>query len=170
MAFLAPLLGYCGLVLLFAWPLPINLTNKVVLERGADFYQHIWNLWWMRFALLTLRQNPYHTAYLNFPTGQPLTYHVLDPLDGLLSIPFQAAVGLLPTFNLLRLGQLLFAAMAAYALCRLLRLPRPAAWAGGALFAFCPLVGSSFDFGQLVEISVGWIPLFIFCLIRALGN
>jgi hypothetical protein len=163
-------LGYVGLILLFAWPLPANLTDSIVLERGSDAYQHLWNLWWMRFSLLTLHSNPYYTSYLNFPTGQPLTYHVLDPLDGLLSIPFQPLLGLVPTFNVLRLGQLLFAALAAYALCRLLRLPRPAAFAGGALFAFCPLVGSSFDFGQLVEISVGWLPLFIFCLIKALGN
>lgn len=163
-------LGYGVLILLFAWPLPANLADRVVLERGSDFYQHIWNLWWVRFSLFTLHQNPYHTDYLNYPTGQPLTYHVLDPLDGILSIPFQLIFGLVPTFNLFRLGQLLFAAMAAYALCRLVRLPRSAAWAGGALFAFCPLVGSSFDFGQLVELSVGWIALFIFCLIKALGN
>ncbi len=168
-SFLAAL-GYCVLVVLFAWPLPANLAGQVVLARGTDFYQHIWNLWWMRFSLFTLHQNPYHTSYLDFPTGQPLTYHVLDPLDGLLSLPLQATLGLVPAFNLLRLGQLLFAALAAYALCRLIGLPRPAAWAGGALFAFCPLVGSSFDFGQLVEISVGWLPLFVFCLIKALGN
>jgi hypothetical protein len=163
-------LGYALLVLLFAWPLPANLADRVVLARGSDFYQHIWNLWWMRFALFTLHQNPYYTGYLDYPTGQPLTYHVLDPLDGLLSIPLQTTLGLVPAFNLLRLGQLLFAALAAYALCRLVGLPRLAAWAAGALFAFCPLVGSSFDFGQLVEISVGWLPLYIFCLIKALGN
>jgi hypothetical protein len=163
-------LGYALLVLLFAWPLPANLADRVVLARGSDFYQHIWNLWWMRFSLFTLHQNPYHTGYLDYPTGQPLTYHVLDPLDGLLSLPLQATLGLVPAFNLLRLWQLLFAALAAYALCRLVGLPRLAAWAGGALFAFCPLVGSSFDFGQLVEISVGWLPLYIFCLIKALGN
>ncbi len=162
--------GYLVLELLFSWPLPANLTSQVVLQRGSDFYQHIWNLWWVRFSLFTLHQNPYHTDYLNYPTGQPLTYHVLDPLNGILSLPLQATLGLLPAFNLLRLAQLLFAALAAYALCRLVKLPRVAAWAGGAFFAFCPLVGSSFDFGQLVEISVGWLPLFIFCLIKALGN
>ena len=41
-------------------------------------------------------------------------------------------LGLVPAFNLLRLGQLFFAALAAYALCRLMGLPRLAAWAGGA--------------------------------------
>ncbi len=169
----APLLavaGYTLLTLVFSWPLPLHLADGAVLARGSDFYPHIWNLWWMRYSLFSLHQNPYFTTYLNYPTGQPLTYHVLDPVDGIASLPLQAAVGLVAAFNLLRLVQIVFAATAVLALCRLMRLPWLAAWAGGALFAFCPLVGTSFDLGQLVEISVGWIPLYILCLIRALGN
>jgi hypothetical protein len=167
---LAAGLGYAGLVGLWTWPLPAHLGDQAVLARGSDFYPHIWNLWWMREALFTLHQNPYTTTYLNYPTGMPLTYHVLDPLDGLLALPLQAAVGLLAAFNLLRLGQMIFAAAAMAALGRTLRLPGAAAFAAGALFAFCPLVGTSFDLGQLVEISVGWLPLTILCTIRALGN
>lgn len=162
--------SYACLVILFAWPLPLNLKDRVVLARGSDFYQHIWNLWWMRFSLLTLHQNPYFTQYLDFPTGQPLTYHSLDPLDGIISLPFQGPLGLVLTFNLLRLAHLLFAALATYALLRLLKLPRGAAWVGGVLFAFSPLVGSSFDLGQLDVLSVGWLPLYILCLMKALGN
>lgn len=167
---MSAVLGYVLAVLAFAWPLPLRLTDQVVLARGSDIYPHIWNLWWMRHALLTLHENPYFTTYLNYPTGMPLTYHVLDPLDGLLSIPLQAIMPLVAAFNMLRLAQMVFAAGAACALCRTLRLSWPAAWAGGALFAFCPLVGTSFDFGQLVEISVGWLPLYILCLIKGLGN
>src|SRR6476469_7052958 len=169
----APLLAlgaYVLAVLAFAWPLPLHLADQAVLARGSDFYPHIWNLWWMRWALFTLHINPYVTTYLNYPTGLPLTYHVLDPLDGLASLPLQASVGLLAAFNLLRLAQLVFAAGAMCALARLLRLPWPAAWAAGALFVFCPIVGTSFDLGQLVEISVGWLPLTILCLIKGLGN
>ena len=167
---LAALLGYGALVGLWAWPLPLHLADQAVLARGSDFYPHIWNLWWMREALFTLHQNPYTTTYLNYPSGMPLTYHVLDPLDGLLSLPLQAGIGLLPAFNLLRLGQMIFAAAAICALGRTIRLPWAAAFAAGALFAFCPLVGTSFDLGQLVEISVGWLPLTILCAIRGLGN
>jgi hypothetical protein len=141
-----------------------------VLARGADFYQHIWNLWWVKFSLLTLHTDPYYTEYLHFPSGQSLVYHVVDPLNGVLSIPLHAAFGLLAAFNLLRLAHVSFSATAAYALCRTLGLPRPAAWVGGALFAMCPIAATSFDLGQLVEISTGWIPLYILCLIKGLGN
>ncbi|HKP54760.1 MAG TPA: hypothetical protein VJ183_19155 [Chloroflexia bacterium] len=163
-------MGYGALALAFAWPLPLYLSDSAVLARGADFYQHIWNLWWVKFSLLTLHTNPYHTDYLHFPSGQSLVYHVVDPLNGMLSIPLQAAFGLLTAFNLLRLAHLVFSATAAYALCRTLGLPRPAAWVGGALFAMCPIAATSFDLGQLVEISTGWIPLYILCLIKGLGN
>jgi len=167
---LAAVLGYISLVCVFAWPLPLHLMDRVVLARGSDFYPHVWNLWWMRFSLLTLHQQPYHTTYLQYPTGMPLLYHVLDPLNGLVSLPLQATLGLVPAFNLLRLAHLIFAASAACALCRLLRLPWAAAWAGGALFAVCPLIGTSMDLGQLVELSVGWLPLYILLLIKGLGN
>src|SRR4051794_19111169 len=81
--------AYVLAVLAFAWPLPLHLADQAVLARGSDFYPHIWNLWWMRWALFTLHTNPYVTTYLNYPTGLPLTYHVLDPLDGLASLPLQ---------------------------------------------------------------------------------
>jgi hypothetical protein len=49
-------------------------------------------------------------------------------------------------------------------------MPRWAAWVGGALFMMCPVAGVSFDLGQLVEISTGWLPLYVLCLIRGVGN
>jgi hypothetical protein len=166
----AVLLGYALAVVVFSWPLALHISDGAVLARGSDFYPHIWNLWWVRFALLDLHQNPYHTTYLNYPTGMPLVFHVLDPLDGLVSIPLQGAVGLLAAFNLLRLAQVMFAATACYALLRTLRLPPLVSGVGGALFAFCPLMGTAMDLGQLVEISTGWIPLYILLLVRGLGN
>ncbi len=168
--YLPVITGYGMLVILFTWPLPMHLSDRIVLSRGVDAYQHIWNLWWMRFSLFTLHQNPYYTQYLQYPTGQPLAYHSLDPINGLISIPLQGALELLPTFNLLRMAHLLFGAIATYALLRMLRLTKLPAWGGGALFAFSPLVGSSFDLGQLDVISIGWLPLYILCLLKGLGS
>jgi hypothetical protein len=163
-------LGYALLATLFSWPLPMYLADRAVLARGDDFYQNIWNMWWVKFSQLTLHQQPYHTDYLHYPTGQSLLYHVVDPLNGVLSIPLQWAFGLLAAFNLMRLMHLVFSGVAAYALCRVLGLPRPAAWVGGALFVICPVVSNSFDLGQLDVISTGWIPLYMLCLIKGLGN
>jgi hypothetical protein len=162
--------GYLVLALIYAWPLPLHLAERAVLARGADFYQHIWNIWWVRFSLLELGQNPYTTDYLYHPNGLPLVYHVLDPINGILSIPLQSAFGLLAAFNLMRLAQLIFSALAAYGLARHLGLPMWAAWLSGALFMICPVAAVSFDLGQLVEISTGWLPLYLLCFIRGLGN
>jgi hypothetical protein len=163
-------LSYGLLAVLFSWPLPMYLADRAVLARGDDFYQNIWNIWWVKFSLLALHQHPYHTDYLHYPTGQSLLYHVVDPLNGVMSIPLQWAFGLLAAFNLMRLMHLVFSGVAAYALCRVLGLPRPAAWVGGALFVICPVVSNSFDLGQLDVISTGWIPLYILCLMKGLGN
>jgi hypothetical protein len=146
------------------------MSEQTVLARGGDFYLNIWNMWWTKFSLLTLHQHPFRTDYLHFPIGQSLLYHDGDVLNGVASIPLQWAFGLLAAFNLMRLMHLVFSGVAAYALCRLLGLPRPAAWVGGALYLMCPITSNAFDLGQLDIVSTGWIPLYILCLIKGLGN
>jgi hypothetical protein len=163
-------IAYGALATLFTWPLPLHMSEQTVLARGGDFYLNIWNMWWTKFSLLTLHQHPFYTDYLHFPVGQSLLYHDGDVLNGVLSIPLQSAFGLLATFNLMRLAHLVFSGVAAYALCRLLGLPRPAAWVAGALYLMCPITSNAFDLGQLDIISTGWIPLYILCLIRGLGK
>jgi hypothetical protein len=162
--------GYALLATLFTWPLPLHMSEQTVLARGGDFYLNIWNMWWTKFSLLTLHQHPFYTDYLHYPVGQSLLYHDGDTLNGVLSIPLQGLFGLLAAFNLMRLAHLVFSGVAAYALCRVLGLPRPAAWIGGALYLMCPVTSNAFDLGQLDIISTGWIPLYILCLIKGLGN
>ena len=160
--------GYVLLALAFTWPMPANLWNSFILAAGSDAWLHLWDLWWVRFALLSLHSNPYFTDYIFYPTGLPLTYHSLDLVNALLSIPLQP-LGLLTSFNLLLLLNLVASGLAAFWLLRLLGASRIAAFIGGAIFTLTPINSTSVNLAQMDEVSMLWIPLYLGLLFKAGG-
>ena len=148
----------------------LHLGDAVVLSRGGDAWLHLWDLWWVDKAVVDLQQNPYQTTYLYYPTGLNLYYHSLDLLNALASIPFQHLFNLTAAFNLLVLANLTLDGLAAYWLCRERTGSVEAGLVGGALFASAPLLGTSLDFGQLDEVTVWWVPLYMLALWRALDS
>lgn len=154
----------------FSYPLVLHLSDSVVLSRGSDAWLHLWDLWWVDKAVVDLQQNPYQTTYLYHPTGLNLYYHSLDLLNALVSIPFQRLFNLTAAFNLLTLANLTLNGLAAYWLCRERTGSVEAGLVGGALFASTPLLGTSLDFGQLDEVTVWWVPLYMLALWRALDS
>lgn len=71
---------------------------------------------------------------------------------------------------MLVLANLTLDGLAAYWLCRERAGSMAAGLVGGALFASTPLLGTSLDFGQLDEVTVWWVPLYILALWRALDS
>lgn len=154
----------------FTYPLVLHLGDAVILSRGSDAWLHLWDLWWVDKALVDLQQNPYQTTYLYYPTGLNLYYHSLNLLNALASIPFQHLFNLTTAFNLLVIANLTLDGLAAYWLCRERTGSVEAGLVGGALFASTPLLGTSLDFGQLDEVTVWWVPLYMLALWRALDS
>src|SRR3972149_3677387 len=84
---------WAGIFLLFllaavvqTWPLVLHTTNRAmdVPAQPGDTAYHLWNLWWVKHALLNL-QNPFHTDVLFFPQGADLYLGGLVLVNGLLS-------------------------------------------------------------------------------------
>lgn len=79
-----------GLVFLLCWEAyvlyPIGTGRHRVVDNG-DAYLHMWNLWWVYWALVHEGQSPYHTSYNGHPEDIPLTFHQLIVPFGLLSVP-----------------------------------------------------------------------------------
>lgn len=165
-----PALFFLVWALVFSFPLALHMSDAVVLSRGGDAWLHLWDLWWVDKALVELHRNPYHTTYLLYPTGLNLYYHSLDLVNAIIGIPLQRLFGLTPAFNLLVVANLTLDGLAAYWLCLDRSRSIPASLVGGALFASAPLLGSSLDAGQLDELTVWWVPLYILALLRALES
>ncbi|HET9494930.1 MAG TPA: hypothetical protein VFR15_11930 [Chloroflexia bacterium] len=163
-------LFFTAWAVLFTYPLALHLGDSVVRAGGADVWLHLWDLWWADKALVDLGQNPYYTNYLYYPTGLNLFYHSLNILNGVASIPLQHLFGLTPAFNLLVLANLVLDGLCAYWLCTEVTGSSAGALVGGMLFASAPLLGTSLNLGQLDEVTVWWIPLFVMALLRALHS
>ena len=81
------------------WPLATQLTSAIPGD-SFDGWQNYWNLWWIKVALVERIQNPFFTDLLYAPTGVGLYFHTLNPFNGVVTLPVQLSVGLMPAYNL----------------------------------------------------------------------
>src|SRR5262249_30460801 len=71
------------------WPLVLHPATTVLDDGTYDAFQFLWNLWWVREALVHLHANPFHTRYLFYPEGTSLLFHTFSATLGFLSVPLQ---------------------------------------------------------------------------------
>ncbi|HUS17671.1 MAG TPA: hypothetical protein VM536_21960 [Chloroflexia bacterium] len=161
------LAAYGALTILLTWPLAAQFTTAV--PGGGDAWQHIWNLWWMREALVDLHTSPFFTTYLYYPHGVSLLFHTLVPLESALTVPFQLlGVDLVPLYNSVLAASFILSGYATWLLVRDLTGHDGAAFVAGVAFAFCP-----YHLGHLLGhmnlVSLQWIPFYCWALFRACG-
>src|SRR5438876_9753268 len=92
--------AYAALTIALLSPGVLHFRTAAIGDAG-DSSQMLWNLWWVKRALVELHQSPFHTNLLFHPTGVNLWLHTLTPLNGVVSIPLQSAFGLVPAYNAL---------------------------------------------------------------------
>lgn len=160
------LAGYTILALALTYPVAANLFTQV--PGGGDAWQHIWNLWWVKHALLDLHTNPYHTNLIFYPDGANLYLHTLVLTDGLIGIPLQlVGFNLVATYNILILLSFVLAGYGAYLLCHYLTRNVWASFVGGFVFAFAPYHFAHL-LGHLNLTSLQWIPFYALLLLKTL--
>ncbi len=126
-----------GLQLLLLFPAGFGRTR--VVDNG-DAHLHMWNLWWVYWAVAVEHRNPYWTDYNGFPVTVRLTYHQLILPLGLLSIPMFGAgwlAGQVLVFWQYALAVIGFIGM--YGLVLRLRGPPLGAAAAGLYYVLSPL-------------------------------
>ena len=153
------------------WPLAIHAADRIVITRSSwgavfDIDVFIWNLWWVKHALVDLQTNPYHTDFLFYPQGSDLYLHTLAPVNGVLCIPLQLVTGnLILSWNILAIIYFALSGVGMYALSHRITRNHAAALIAGYIFAFTPIV--FVHFSNHWNISTTWpIPLFVLFLIR----
>lgn len=162
---LLALTGYTVLTLLLAYPIVQNLATAIPF--GGDAWQHIWNLWWVRHALIDLHTSPYHTNLIFYPDGASLYFHTLVLTAGLIGIPLQAlGLNLLATYNVLILMSFVLAGYGTFLLCRYLTKHDWASFVGGLVFAFAPYHFAHI-IGHLNLTSLQWMPFYVLVLLKA---
>ncbi len=171
---------YSAVALVVTWPLLLQLGQRVIGSHRGDLWFHLWGLWWMKASLLGEGRFPVHTDMVNYPEGGTLL--LIDPLNGLLSVPLQLILPLSTSYNLTVLLDLLLAALGAYLLVRTL-LRHAAAAAGepapvsvvslpalvsGLIFGFSPHLVGAIESGLTETFLVGLMAFYLLALLRAL--
>jgi hypothetical protein len=160
--------GFLILTLIFTYPIALHFTSEIAF--GGDAWQHIWNLWWVRHALVDLGTSPYHTNLIFYPDGADLYFHTLALTASLTGIPLQAlGLNLIETYNVIMMSSFLLAGYGAFLLCHYVTRNVWASFVGGFVFAFSP-----YHFAHLIGhmnlSSLQWIPFYVLLLLRALDE
>ena len=135
------LLGYVCLALVFAWPLPLNMSGTVPGPPGGDTGVYIWNLWVFRHEIVEHGRFPFSTLeILSFGAPVPLTLHNYTTFANVVAFPLIPLFGIVATFNLLIIGSGVLSAFVMFLFLRRNVGDGAAAWIGGALFGFSPFM------------------------------
>jgi hypothetical protein len=162
-------LAYVALTALFTWPLPYFFFTHHVGESGGDARIYVWNLWWVRKALVDLHANPLRTDYIFYPVGIGLALHTLALLHGVLFVPLSAVLGFVGAANLIVCATFVASALGAYALCRRLGAAPEGAFLAGLAFGFCPYRLARLA-GHYDLLSTEWIPLYALVFVTAMES
>lgn len=87
------LLAGIATALVLTHPLSAHPTTTVLDDGTLDCFQFVWNIWWLRTALVDLHVNPFFTRWLYHPDGVSLLFHTFSASLGLASLPFQLLPG-----------------------------------------------------------------------------
>jgi hypothetical protein len=156
--------SYAALTVVMTWPIAYR-PSVPYKEIWADFGLWLWNLWWMKKALIELRIPPYFTSYLFHPTGTSLGLQNLSPYNGLVGIPLQLlGADVVTAYNLLYLSSFALAGVGMFLLVRELLGDTFASFLAGAVYAFSPFRANTYEFVNLW--ATQWIPFALLFLVR----
>ncbi len=149
-----------SLVMHLGTALPGTLQIQASEEiQPAEFDIFAWDLWWVPYAVFNLHVSPLYTNYVVYPFTSPLAGHTLLSLWGLASAPFQAWLGLTPTFNGIIVLCFVAAGVVMYLFARRHVRHESLALLAGLIFAFTPAMLHRASLGHLAELFVFWLPL-----------
>jgi hypothetical protein len=159
------LIGYTLLSLAWTYPLIVHFSSKMI-GVGGDRYIGLWNMWWMKKALIDLHVNPLYTDYLFYPKGISLAFHDYSIFDSLVSVPLQAILSVSEIYNLLFLASYVLGGFGCFLLVSYLTGDRYAAFLSGLVFAFWG--GRAYYTDHLSFATIQWFPYCALYLLKTL--
>ena len=157
-------LAYLLATLVMTYPVLLRLDSHYV-GTGGDLLIFPWNDWWSRKCLLEGR-NPFFTTWMFYPRGVSLVYHNFAWLNTALWLPLSPLIGSVAAYNVIFLLNLALGGIGMYLLVHYLAQDQRAAFVAGLIFAFWPCRMSHYNHPNMI--SIGWMPLFLLSLMRAI--
>jgi hypothetical protein len=165
------------LAILLSWPAATHLTTYVPGD-GGDDPALVWNLWWVKYALLNSGQTPFLTNIMFYPIGVNLAFYTLTVLNGLTALPVTLLAGVVTASNLHTLFSFVVGGYGAFLLVFYLlgtagnskQTVLLSATLAGMIYAFASNKWFYVALGQFNIASTHWIPFAVLYTIRAHRN
>jgi hypothetical protein len=147
---------------LLTWPLIVSPGESISIR--DDYFQNLWNAWWLGTALFDLGVSPWWTDHLFHPTGVSLAHHTLSPVNALLIHAGSWLVSPATAYNGVLWLHFWLAGWAAYELARDQTGSRSGAALAGIVYAYAPV--HFFYMPQINVATFEFLPLAILFLHR----
>src|SRR5687767_13640283 len=105
---LAALGGFAAAAIGLTWPLASDLSR--LSGAHGDGPMFLWDLWWLRHALLDHHRSPFATDHVFVPVGADLWLHTLTPARGVAALLLSPWLDVVAANNLLVLTGFVLAA------------------------------------------------------------
>jgi len=161
--------GLFALAVVVTWPLLLHMDDHVVgpTER-PDSIGNVWHVRWFAHCAFT-GANPYQVHTVLYPVGAADFIAKSGPCFGAsLTVPLQLLFDSMTSYNIIVLLLLAFTGYGGYRLTHYLVQDRAAAFVGGALWLFAPLVHAEIAASHVEQFSLGWCLLALLYLLRTL--
>lgn len=140
-----------------------------------DYAIFCWDMWWMSYALIEMRTNPFETDFIVYPFTHSLVTHTFVPFWGLLSIPLQPFMGMGSILSTFIAISFLLTAYFTFLFVHRHGCSWPLSVTAGALMAFTPPMIHRATEGHLNILAMWWLPLSLLtfdliCRSRHLGS
>lgn len=151
--------AYLLFTIVITYPVVLRLGSHMAGEGTGDTLEFVWSMWWWKYALLDLRQDPMHITVLNYPFGIEFPLLPLMSQSFLLGLPIAALASPVAAYNLVFLASFVACGLAGYALCAELSGDRAAGFIGGLIWAFFPNKLGHALAGHLFQLVLFAFPL-----------
>lgn len=130
------MLFFAAAAVILTWPLAWSPGRSI--SAHSDYLSNIWNIWWVRTALLEQGVSPFWTDYLHYPTGLSLAYHTLSIGNSLCGALLSYVMDLHDAYKVLLLTHFWLAGWIFFLFARDLTGSRRGALLAGLIWSFCP--------------------------------
>ena len=156
-------LFFAASAVVLTWPLLASPGASISIR--DDYFQNLWNAWWMRTALFDLHVSPWWTDHLFHPTGVSLARHTLTPLNALLIGLVSRIASPATAYNGVLWMHFWLSSWAAYELARDQTGSRSGSVLAGIVYAYAPI--HYFYLPQINVATFEFLPLAILFLHRS---
>jgi len=129
---------YLLITVIVTYPVISQLNTHIAGESTGDALEFVWSMWWWKYALIDIQQNPLNINVINYPHGM---YFPLLPLMSqvfVLALPLTALTSPIFSYNIVFLLSFVLSGLSGYILCTELSGDSRAGFIGGLIWAFYP--------------------------------